>query len=177
MYTADRTEAMVEDLTAQNWTAADHTEVKSEVWAAQIWTAADRTEVKSEVWAAQIWTAADHTEVKSETENVAAVFADQAFADQAFAAELAVWRAVYTQAVFQACCNAGVQPVLIDLYIVYAEGIQVVGAALQGTVYSELVQAFEQGCIQKNEQAFRRQDRSGFQVQALYRIYHKNQPF
>ena len=52
MYTADRTEAMVEDLTAQNWTAADH------------------------------------TEVKSETENVAAVFADQAFADQAFAAEL-----------------------------------------------------------------------------------------
>ena len=42
---------------------------------------ADRTEAKSEVWAAQIWTAADRTEVKSETENVAAVFADQAFAD------------------------------------------------------------------------------------------------
>ena len=129
MYTADHIAAMVEDLTAQNWTAADHTEVKSEVLAAQIWTAADRTEVKSEVWAAQIWTAADHTEVKSETENVAAVFADQAFADQAFSAELVVCTAVCIQAVFQACCNAEVQSVLTDLYTVYAEGIWVVGAA------------------------------------------------
>ena len=60
---------------------ADRTAVRSEVWAALIWTADDRTEAKSEVWAAQIWTAADRTEVKSETENVAAVFADQAFAD------------------------------------------------------------------------------------------------
>ena len=188
---------------AADQSEADCTEGKSEFAQAEP-VFADQAFQAAAVSAVADQPEADCTEGKSEFAQAEPAFGDQAFwaaavsaaADQPEAdcaegkseadwSDIVVCTACYSLLMIQAERTAAVQTVLPvwGMMSVAAEGICFVvtaGAAEAdgtGTVHSELVQSSEQERLHLNTQAFRMRDRSGFAVEVLYRIYHKNQPF